>query len=71
MIDERRENVTATADLATSPTNRAHRAAAEAALRELLRLATRRGFFGSVGLEIVVQDGTIQHLRRRLEQMQK
>jgi hypothetical protein len=40
-------------------------------LRELLQQALQRGFFGTARIEFVVQDGTIQHLRRSLEQMEK
>jgi hypothetical protein len=40
-------------------------------LVELLQQTLRRGFHGTARLEFVVQDGTIQHLRRSLEQMEK
>ncbi len=36
-------------------------------LAELLAEVQRRGFHGTAGLELSVQDGTIQHIRRRLE----
>ena len=35
---------------------------AEAALAEVLKQALRRGFFGSAGVVISVQDGHIQHI---------
>ena len=38
---------------------------------ELLAEALRRGFFGTAALEIAVQDGTIQHIRRRVERIEK
>ncbi len=43
----------------------------EAALAEMLAEATRRGFFGIVALELSVQDGTIQHIRRKLERIER
>jgi len=39
--------------------------------RELLSTAQVRGFHGSVTIEAVVQDGTIQHIRRRFERLEK
>jgi hypothetical protein len=41
----------------------------EAALAELLAEASRRGFYGTAGLTLVVQDGRIQHLRVVVERM--
>jgi hypothetical protein len=41
------------------------------AWRELLSAAQVRGFHGSVAIEAVVQDGTIQHIRRRFERLEK
>lgn len=38
---------------------------------ELLEQALVRGFYGTVALEVVLQDGTIQVIRRRLEQLDK
>jgi len=40
-------------------------------LRELLDESLRRGFFGTVKIEFNVQDGTIQHIRKSLEQLEK
>jgi hypothetical protein len=40
-------------------------------LEALLAQSLRRGFHGSVQLELAVQDGTIQHIRHRLEQLVK
>ncbi|MCE9604576.1 MAG: hypothetical protein K8U03_06680 [Planctomycetia bacterium] len=42
-----------------------------AALEELLKQALQRGFHGTVRLEISVQDGTIQHIRKGIEQLEK
>ena len=40
-------------------------------LRELLEQSLRRRFFGTVKIEFAVQDGTIQLIRKSLEQMEK
>ena len=44
---------------------------AEAALNELLAESLQRGFFGTFWLELAVQDGTIQHVRRSIERIEK
>jgi len=31
----------------------------------------KRGFHGTAGLEMTVQDGTIQHIRRKVEQVER
>jgi hypothetical protein len=41
------------------------------ALAAILAEATRRGFYGKVGLELVVQDGVLQHIRRVVEKTEK
>jgi hypothetical protein len=38
---------------------------------ELLAEALRRGFFGTAAVELSVQDGTIQHIRRVVERVEK
>lgn len=43
----------------------------ERAVSELLRETLQRGFFGTVSVELAVQDGTIQHIRRKLERLEK
>ena len=43
----------------------------EAVLAELLAETLRRGFHGKAVLELVIQDGTIQHLRRAVERIEK
>jgi hypothetical protein len=40
-------------------------------LDTLLERALQRGFFGTAAVEISVQDGTIQHIRYRLEQLER
>ena len=37
----------------------------------LLGQALQRGFYGSVAIELAVQDGTIQHVRQRLERIER
>ncbi len=44
---------------------------AELALVEVLAEVLRRGFYGSAAIEVAVQDGTIQHIRRRVERLEK
>ena len=41
------------------------------AWQALLEEVLRRDFFGTATLEIAVQDGTIQSMRRKLEQVEK
>jgi hypothetical protein len=40
-------------------------------MAELLAEALRRGFFGTAAVELSVQDGTIQHIRRMVERIEK
>ncbi len=56
---------------ARTPGNAKKIAQLEAALAEMLAEATRRGFFGTVALELSVQDGTIQNIRRKLERIER
>ena len=56
---------------ATTNGNRAKIAQVEAALAMLLAETLRRGFFGTVKIELSVQDGTIQHVRRIVEQVER
>jgi hypothetical protein len=44
---------------------------AEAAFAQLVAEASRRGFYGTAGLTLSVQDGTIQHVRVAMERMIK
>ncbi len=54
-----------------SETNRRKTAQLEGLLRELLAKSLERGFYGTVSLELVVSDGTIQGIRERMEQTHK
>ncbi|HEV2972478.1 MAG TPA: hypothetical protein VGY55_21075 [Pirellulales bacterium] len=43
----------------------------ESALAELLAESLRRGFHGKAAIELAIQDGTIQHIRRLVERIEK
>ena len=42
-----------------------------AALAEILAEVLQRGYHGTAGIELSVQDGTIQHIRRNMEKTQR
>jgi len=44
---------------------------AQMAFAQLLAEASRRGFYGTAGLTLSIQDGSIQHIRVALERMIK
>jgi len=44
---------------------------AETTFAQLLADASRRGFYGTAGLTLSIQDGRIQHIRVALERMIK
>jgi hypothetical protein len=54
-----------------TPTNQQKVSQLRAALAEMLIEILRRGFHGTAGIELRVQDGTIQHIRRRIERIEK
>jgi hypothetical protein len=60
-----------TTTLSHTPVNQQKLALLERALAEILAEALRRGFHGTAGVELCVQDGTIQHIRRRVERIEK
>jgi hypothetical protein len=43
----------------------------EKALAELLAEVLRRGFFGTAEIQVSIQDGTIQNIRRKVERVEK
>jgi hypothetical protein len=43
----------------------------EAAWSQLLHEVLERGFYGTVAVEVAVQDGVIQHWKRRVERMER
>lgn len=54
-----------------TPVNQSKLARLERAWQELLEAAMTRGYHGTVGLEVTVQDGTIQHFVRRIERREQ
>jgi hypothetical protein len=57
--------------LDASAENQRQAAQAQRALLETLAEITRRGFFGSAAVEMNVQNGTIQYIRRKIDRMEK
>ncbi len=55
----------------TTPGNAKKVAQLQSIVAELLTEALRRGFFGTAAVELSVQDGTIQHIRRTVERIEK
>jgi hypothetical protein len=56
---------------AATPVNAKKVAQLQSIVAEMLSEALRRGFFGTTCVELSVQDGTIQHIRRRMERIEK
>lgn len=54
-----------------SPTNRDKMDQIRSAMTELLAGVLKRGFHGTAALEMTVQDGTIQRIRRKVEQVER
>jgi hypothetical protein len=54
-----------------SPANENKIAQVKIALAAILAEATRRGFYGKIGLELSVQDGVLQKIRRVVERVDK
>jgi hypothetical protein len=57
--------------LGTTAVNAKKVAQLQSALAEILAEALRRGFFGTAAVELSVQDGTIQHIRRKVDRIEK
>jgi hypothetical protein len=57
--------------LENTPINQAKLSQANSAWRAVVEQALQRGFHGLAAIELSVQDGTIQHIRRRVEQMDR
>ncbi len=57
--------------LAETPANQRKMAQLRSALGELLAEVLKRGFFGTAGVELVIQDGTIQSVRRKVERIER
>ena len=43
----------------------------EQAVAALLRQVLRRGFHGTAGVEIAIQDGIVQHVRTKIDRLDK
>lgn len=54
-----------------TPTNKTKVDQLETALAEMLSESLRRGFHGKAAIELAIQDGTIQHIRRLIERIEK
>jgi hypothetical protein len=59
------------ASMNVNQNNRAKMLQAEAALAAIVAEALRRGFYGKAALELSIQDGVIQHIRRVVEKIDK
>ena len=57
--------------LPESQTNQRKLARVTAAWRELLTEALQRGFYGTATIEVEINDGTIQHIRKKVERVEK
>ncbi|MBN1590941.1 MAG: hypothetical protein JW888_15615 [Pirellulales bacterium] len=55
----------------TTPTNHHKIVQLRATLAEVLGETLRRGFYGRASVELQVQDGTIQDIRRRIERIER
>jgi hypothetical protein len=55
----------------TSPGNEHKQKQIRIALAKLLAEALHRGFYGKVALEVYIQDGVLQHIRRVIEKTEK
>jgi hypothetical protein len=55
----------------TTASNAKKVAQVQAALADLLKESLQRGFFGTAAVELNIQDGTIQHIRRMVERIEK
>ena len=54
-----------------TPRNREKVTQLEGLLAELLIEVLRRGFHGRAAIELAIQDGVIQHIRRTLERLER
>ena len=55
----------------STPGNAKKVAQLQAIVAEILAESLRRGFFGTATVEVNVQDGTIQHIRRMVERIER
>ena len=57
--------------LTKTPANQEKVSQLREALAEMLAEALQRGFHGTAGIEVNVQDGTIQTIRHRIERIRR
>jgi len=57
--------------LRKTPANQQKLAQLKALLGKTFVEVLQRGFHGSAGIELVIQDGTIQSIRRKVEEVQR
>ena len=55
----------------TTPVNQQKVAQLQEAVGQLLAQVLKEGVFGSAGVELSIQDGTIQTIRRKTEQIER
>jgi hypothetical protein len=55
----------------TTPGNKTKLGQLQTVLAQALAEALQRGFHGTAAVEVVVQDGTIQKIRRMVERVEK
>jgi hypothetical protein len=60
-----------TTDTGESQTNQKKIKHLRDTLEEFIAASQRRGFYGTLGVEFSVQDGVIQHVKRRAESIVK
>lgn len=68
MLSQRTANASS---LRTSPANQRLVERAEGLLQDVLGEGLRRGFHGTLSVELGIQDGTLQFVRRKAEQIEK
>ena len=56
---------------ARTPANAERVAQLESVVADLLAETMQRGFFGTAAVELNIQDGTIQYIRRRVDRIVK
>ncbi len=57
--------------MTSTPVNTLKRTQAKSILEKMLSESLRRGFHGTAAVEVFIQDGTIQCIRRRIESTEK
>jgi len=57
--------------LSETPANQEKTARLMSALSEMLSEVLRRGFHGKAGVELGIQDGTIQYICRKVERIER